>query len=255
MCPSQSFSGRNGGVNIGGIIGSVGGNIVGHDNITYGLSPEQVRELTEATAKGAVLPLAEKIAELSGQLGVSQGAMRTILATVGQANVPDERLVEKLAEVFEQMRENVSEAHRTIDQLIHEYADVISDFHKVVERAGQTAEDVKQLRQESRASDQDFGSGSMQERLLAIITEKNNIDIKLHEINCKRLSLATKSDESFKLIANIYPGSTSEKLLSMLTETLQEQDKAAEIEQYALDVRRRAIEVETNAVAAALKAR
>ena len=32
------------------------------------------------------------------------GAMRTILATLGQADVPEERLAEKLTEVFEQYR-------------------------------------------------------------------------------------------------------------------------------------------------------
>jgi hypothetical protein len=42
------------------------------------------------------------------RLGVTQGAMRTMLATVGQAQVPDEELVMKLAEVFEQTRKAAS---------------------------------------------------------------------------------------------------------------------------------------------------
>jgi hypothetical protein len=72
--------------------------------ITFGLKPEQVKELTEAAARGATGPLTSAIVDLSNRLGVTQGAMRTILAPVGQADVPAERLIEKLAEVFEQTR-------------------------------------------------------------------------------------------------------------------------------------------------------
>src|SRR5205823_1688016 len=46
----------------------------------------------------------ERLAEVSRRLGVTQGAMRTMLATLGQADVPEERLAEKLAEVFEHYR-------------------------------------------------------------------------------------------------------------------------------------------------------
>jgi hypothetical protein len=59
-----------------------------------------VRALIEAATRGAD----EKVAEAGRHLGVTQGAMRTMLSTIGQADVPDERLVEKLAEVFEQTR-------------------------------------------------------------------------------------------------------------------------------------------------------
>jgi hypothetical protein len=68
--------------------------------VTVGFTWEQVRALIEAERQGAD----EKIAEAGRQLGVTQGAMRTMLATVGQAEIPEERLVEKLAEVFEQNR-------------------------------------------------------------------------------------------------------------------------------------------------------
>ena len=56
--------------------------------------------LIEAATKGAD----ERVAEVSRRFGVTQGAMRTMLATLGEADVPEERLVEKLAEVFEQYR-------------------------------------------------------------------------------------------------------------------------------------------------------
>src|SRR3954447_18281070 len=72
--------------------------------VTLGLTAPEAQELTKAAAAGAVGPLADKIIDLSQKLGVTQGAMRTMLAAVGQANVPDGRLAEKLAKVFEQTR-------------------------------------------------------------------------------------------------------------------------------------------------------
>jgi len=72
--------------------------------ITYGLSPEQVQELTKAVAAGALGPLADKIVDLSNKLGVTQGAAVTMLRIIGQQDVPFERLPQKLAEVAEQYR-------------------------------------------------------------------------------------------------------------------------------------------------------
>jgi hypothetical protein len=52
--------------------------IAGRDAIvTYGLTPEQVQELTKAAAAGAVGPLADRIVDLSSRLGVTQGATLT----------------------------------------------------------------------------------------------------------------------------------------------------------------------------------
>ena len=70
------------------------------EGVTVGPTAEEVRALIEAVTRGAD----EKIIEISRRLGVTQGAMRTMLAAVGQADVPDEKLVEKLVEVFEQTR-------------------------------------------------------------------------------------------------------------------------------------------------------
>jgi hypothetical protein len=69
-------------------------------DIIVGFTADQTRALIEAATQGAD----EKVAETGHRLGVTQGAMRTMLATVGETDVPDERLVEKLAEVFEQTR-------------------------------------------------------------------------------------------------------------------------------------------------------
>jgi hypothetical protein len=73
--------------------------------VTVGFTAEQVRALIDAATKGKGTN-EKKFVEVSRQLGVTQGAMRTMLATVGQAKVPDEELVTKLAEVFEQNRKS-----------------------------------------------------------------------------------------------------------------------------------------------------
>ncbi|HXA70386.1 MAG TPA: tetratricopeptide repeat protein [Stellaceae bacterium] len=84
------------------LIGDVGGGaiVLQGEHLSVGFTADQVRALIEAATKGAD----ERVAEASRWLGVTQGAMRTMLATLGQTDVPDERLVEKLAEVFEQYR-------------------------------------------------------------------------------------------------------------------------------------------------------
>src|SRR5215831_17035902 len=72
--------------------------------VTYGLTPEQVQELIKAAAAGAVGPLADKIVDLSGKLGVTQAAAVTMLRIIGQQDVPLERLPQKLAEVAQQYK-------------------------------------------------------------------------------------------------------------------------------------------------------
>jgi tetratricopeptide (TPR) repeat protein len=65
----------------------------------YGLRPEQVKELTEAAARGATAPLTDTIVALSKQLGVTEDATKTLLRIVGEQDVPLERLSETLAKV------------------------------------------------------------------------------------------------------------------------------------------------------------
>src|SRR5215510_2790746 len=84
------------------LVGDVGAGatVLQGEHLSIGFTAEQVRTLIEAATKGAD----EKVAEVSRRLGVTQGAMRTMLATLGQAEVSEERLADKLAEVFEQYR-------------------------------------------------------------------------------------------------------------------------------------------------------
>jgi hypothetical protein len=80
--------------------------IAGRDAIvTYGLTPEQVQELTKAAAAGAVGPLADKIVDLSNRLGVTQGAALTLLRILGEKDVPFEQLPQKLAEIASQYQQ------------------------------------------------------------------------------------------------------------------------------------------------------
>jgi hypothetical protein len=77
--------------------------IAGRDAIvTYGLTPDQVQELTKAAAAGAVGPLADKIVDLSKRLGVTEDAALTLLRIIGQRDVPLEQLSQKLTEVANQ---------------------------------------------------------------------------------------------------------------------------------------------------------
>src|SRR4051812_9715249 len=73
--------------------GSATGNTV---TCNFGLTPEQVRELAEAAARGATDPLTTTIVELSKRLGVTEDATKTLLRIVGEQDVPLERLSETL---------------------------------------------------------------------------------------------------------------------------------------------------------------
>jgi hypothetical protein len=77
----------------------------GHDannntlTCNYGLSPKQVKELTEAAARGATGQLTDTIVTLSKELGVTEDATKTLLRIVGEQDVPLERLSETLTRV------------------------------------------------------------------------------------------------------------------------------------------------------------
>jgi hypothetical protein len=79
---------------------TAGGNVA----VTYGLTPEEVQELTKAAAAGAVGPLADKIIDLSNKLGVTQGAAVSMLRSIGQQDFPLEKLPQKLAEAADQYK-------------------------------------------------------------------------------------------------------------------------------------------------------
>jgi tetratricopeptide (TPR) repeat protein len=79
--------------------GGVAAHTITNSPITFGLTPEQVRELTEAAARGATGPLTTTIVDLSKRLGVTEDAAKTLLRIVGEQDVPVERLSETLNRV------------------------------------------------------------------------------------------------------------------------------------------------------------
>ena len=79
--------------------GMAAGRDITGNTINFGLTPEQVRELTEAAARGATGPLTTAIVDLSKRLGVTEDATKTLLRIVGVQDVPLERLSETLNRV------------------------------------------------------------------------------------------------------------------------------------------------------------
>jgi hypothetical protein len=75
----------------------------GHDaqnntiTCNFGLTPEQLKELTRAAVAGATEPLLDRIEALSKRLGVTKEATETLLRNVGeQPNIPDDDLTKTL---------------------------------------------------------------------------------------------------------------------------------------------------------------
>ena len=69
-------------------------------NCNFGLTPEQLRQLTKAAVEGATEPLLGQIVNISKQLGVTEDAAKTLLRVVGkQVDLPDEKLAEQLIKV------------------------------------------------------------------------------------------------------------------------------------------------------------
>jgi tetratricopeptide (TPR) repeat protein len=66
----------------------------------FGLTDEQLKQVTAAAVRGATEPLMDRIIDISKTLGVTTEATSTLLRIVGeQTNVPDERLGEVLTKV------------------------------------------------------------------------------------------------------------------------------------------------------------
>ena len=56
----------------------------------FGLTPEQLKQVTEAAVSGATAPLLDRIAAVSKTLGVTEEAAKTLLRIVGeQPDVPN----------------------------------------------------------------------------------------------------------------------------------------------------------------------
>jgi tetratricopeptide (TPR) repeat protein len=66
----------------------------------FGLTPEQLKLLTEAAVRGATEPLTHQIVDISKTLGVTEDAAKTLLKIVGEdPNIPEDKLAEALSKV------------------------------------------------------------------------------------------------------------------------------------------------------------
>jgi tetratricopeptide (TPR) repeat protein len=78
----------------------------------HGTSPAQLAEIVRAVSEGATAPLARQIEDLRGRLGVTEGAALTTLRTLGQADVPVERLPQALGELAERHKDLLERLRR-----------------------------------------------------------------------------------------------------------------------------------------------
>src|SRR5271157_1925292 len=61
----------------------------------YGLTSEQLKQVTEAAVNGATGPLIDRITDISKTLGVTEEAAKTLLKIVGEdPNVSNDKLAE-----------------------------------------------------------------------------------------------------------------------------------------------------------------
>jgi tetratricopeptide (TPR) repeat protein len=75
------------------------GDTTAGQDVNFGLTLQQVKELTEAAVHGATAPLTNMIADLGKRLGVTEDATKTLLRIVGDQDVPLERLSETLSRI------------------------------------------------------------------------------------------------------------------------------------------------------------
>src|SRR4051794_29439900 len=73
----------------------------------WGLNPERLQQMIEAAVTGATGTLVKQIDELTNRLGVTHAAVLTMLRTIGEQEVPLERLTDKLAEIATQYKSAV----------------------------------------------------------------------------------------------------------------------------------------------------
>jgi len=77
---------------------AVGGNFAG--TVNFGLTPEQLKQVTEAAVKGSTEPLVTQIRAIGKTLDVTEEAAKTLLKVIGEdPNVSEDKLAEALTKV------------------------------------------------------------------------------------------------------------------------------------------------------------
>jgi hypothetical protein len=89
--------------------GSASGNTI---TCNFGLTPEQLKQLTEAAVKGATEAQQEHIDRISEAFGITKSAAKNLLKIVGEdPNIPDDKLAEALTKVagdYKRLQEQVA---------------------------------------------------------------------------------------------------------------------------------------------------
>jgi hypothetical protein len=82
---------------------AVAGSAIGNSiTCNFGLTPEQLRQLTEAAVKGATEAQQEHVDKISKALGLTESAAKNLLKIVGDdAEVPEDKLAEALTKAAE----------------------------------------------------------------------------------------------------------------------------------------------------------
>ena len=93
---------------------AVAGSAVGNSiTCNFGLTPDQLRQLTEAAVRGATEAQQERVDKVSRTLGVTEDAAKNLLRVVGEdANVLEDKLAEALTKAAERLQK-VADASRS----------------------------------------------------------------------------------------------------------------------------------------------
>ena len=134
----------------------------------FGLTPEQLRQVTKAAVEGATGPLIDRISVISKTLGVTEDAAKTLLKIAGeQLDVPDEKLAQvltKIADDYKQLKTTVAAlnpANPTAQALVAQANAAIKagDFthaHELLRQAAQVqiaaAQEARKLRDQAQAA-------------------------------------------------------------------------------------------------------
>jgi tetratricopeptide (TPR) repeat protein len=189
--------------------------IAGRDAIvTYGLTPEQVQELTKAAAAGAVGPLANQIVDLSKRLGVTENAALTLLHILDQEDVPLERLPEKLGEVAVQYKKIQAQlaalnpqnplARKLAEQAETEIkAGRFEEAHQLLRQVTQAAiaaaEQARELRQKAEAAEDE-------QLIQAAASSSAEGDLSMTELHYLQAAELFKAAADLVPLGNAYEG-------------------------------------------------
>ena len=197
---------------------AVGGDIK-NSTINFGLTPEQLRQVTQAAVEGATGPLIDRISVISKTLGVTQDAAKSLLRIAGeQPDVRDEKLAQvltKIADDYKQLKATVAALNpaNPIAQALVAQANAAikaGDFthaHDLLRQATQAqvaaAQEARKLRDQAQAA-------ADAEMLGAASSTAAEGDVALTELRYKQAA------DLFKQAATLVPPEHADKAASYL---------------------------------------